>query len=187
MRLYLLFSILVLSVVCHSQERKYFTKFTPTEYVYGIQTFGCGWGKPTDSLKIELNILQTKVVNGMECTSFELKHNGDKAVFWIGIKDSVMYTFERNKLKKPVKMFDFKHDIGELKSILFFPFAKENEVAESFKVEGDRFFRIYDSRFKGIDLGGLKFYFFYISLKRGLFFEVKSPDHELTYSNLDEI
>ncbi|MCR5861399.1 hypothetical protein LRS05_04200 [Flavobacterium sp. J372] len=187
MRLYLLFSILVLSVVCHSQERKYFTRFKPSEYVYGIQTFGCGWGKPTDSLKIELNILQTKVVNGMECTSFELKHKGDKAVFWIGIKDSMMYTFERNKLKKPVKMFNFKHDIGELKSIPFFPFAKENEVAESFTIEGDKFFRIYDSRFKGLMLGGLKFYFFYISLKRGLFFEVTSPDHELTYSNLDEI
>lgn len=187
MKLYLLAITFLIAAISHSQEQKYFTKFTPTEYVYGIQTFGCGWGKPTDSLKIELNILQTKVVDGMECTRFELKHNGDKADFWIGIKDSVIYTFKRNKLEKPLKMFDFRHKFSELKNIPFFPFSKKNEVAESFTIEGDKFFRIYDSRFKGLMLGGLKFYFFYISLERGLFFSVKSPDYELTYSNLNDI
>jgi len=187
MKLYLLLAILWLPAYCYSQEPKYFTQFKSTEYVYGLPSYSCYWGPLNDSLKIEINILLTKVVKGMECTSFELKYNGEKAVFWLGIKDSAMYCFSKNKLNKPVEMFDFKRRITELENVSFFPFTGKARVNEHFFdiVDYDRYFCVYPD--EGFMLGGLCFDNFYISLHRGFFFSAKSPDNKITYDSLEEL
>lgn len=187
MRFYVLLPFLIFSIFCHSQEQKYFTKFKPTEYVYGLPAYGCYYGKPTDSLKIGVNILKTKFVKGMECTMFQLEYKNEKITFWLGIKDSVLYAFDRNKLSKPLEMFDFRQKIKKLKDVPFLPFSKNCSVTEPFDdvVADDRYFSVFAD--DGLILGGLNFHNFYISLKRGFFFSVKSPDYELTYDSLEEI
>lgn len=187
MRFYVLLPFLIFSIFCHSQERKYFTKFKPTEYVYGYYSHMNYYGAPLDTLKIGVNILKTKFVKGMECTMFELKYKNEKVTFWLGIKDSVLYTFNRNNLSKPLKMFDFRHKIKELKGVPFLPFSNNCNVTAPFDdvVTDDRYFSVYAD--DGLMLGGLNFHNFYISLNRGFFFSVKSPDYELTYDSLEEI
>lgn len=191
MRLRLLYTILLFSVICYSQERKYFTKFKPTEYVYGIPAYGCGWGKPTDSLKVEISILNDTLIKGLECTLFEIKYKGEKLSFWIGIHDKTVYSFKKNQLDKPVKMFDFKQNKVSRKNIYIFPFSDTAIVNEPYAdvLKGDRLFSLTrDNYHSFLTMADLEFYSIEISLERGVFFEArKTTDHSLIYSNLDEI
>ncbi|MGV3461377.1 MAG: hypothetical protein ACO1N9_13085 [Flavobacterium sp.] len=187
MRLYLLLPFFLLSVVCYSQDRKYFTEFKPTAKVYGWPTWGCYYftGKYHDSLAIELDIIKDTIADGMEYVSFELKHSKDKLVFWIGVKDSVIYTFKDNKLNKPVKVFDFNNKVAETKSVSLFPFTKTTNLSVRKSVYEEDVCEFIPE--KEIMLGKLRLDNFSVSLRHGFIFMLTDAERQLGYSNYDEI
>src|SRR5690606_27056610 len=82
----------------NSETFSYFDDFTEKNFVYNEYD--------TDSIAISTKIVDRKLIYGFQCYNFEVQHNKEKVNFWIGVKDSVLYSFKKNNLKKPVILFD---------------------------------------------------------------------------------
>lgn len=65
-------------------------------------------------------IVKKQSIDSFWCFMYSIDYKGDSMSFWIGLKDSIYYTFKNNNLKKPKKLINFGSEFkGEIASFFY--------------------------------------------------------------------
>ena len=192
--------LIALFTVSALQAQDYFKNFEKVDYLTGDVAHGCSMGLiKYDSLNISVDLTEKAIVKDIHAYRFTITNNEKNAAkrnqahIWIGVKDSTLYSFKNNNLKKPVLLFSFKKVLQTEEKVLFHPFGSarlyEDLLPDSKipTVEGDRYFSFtfgYKEYmlFKGFYLEHIE-----LSLNRGLFISILDEKGEFRYFSPLEI